>query len=73
MAVRRAEPKQKRIYHASTTSLTIPIADNSGKRIGVLSFEPTALNALSWLHKNKQEASRKTKTMLSLVEWMEES
>jgi hypothetical protein len=73
MAVRRAEPKHKRIYNASTKSLSIEIADNSGKKIGILSFEPNALKALSWLHKNKQKPSRKTTTLLNLVERMETS
>jgi hypothetical protein len=64
--------KQKRIYKASATALTIMIEDNDGTKIGVLTLEPSALSALSWLRKNKQEPSRKTKTPLNLVEWMEQ-
>jgi hypothetical protein len=63
--------QKKRIYTASRTSLEITIRAKSGSRIGTLSIEPNALNALSWLRKSKQAPSIKRKTLLNLIEWME--
>ena len=66
-----AKQAKKRIYHPSDAVIELKIRAKNGTRIGTLTIDPRAMNGLSWLRKNKQEASRREKTFLRLVEWME--
>lgn len=59
------------IYKAEGTIIELKIRDKDGDRIGTLTIDLEAQNALSWLRKNKKEPSRKNKTLLNLVDWLE--
>jgi hypothetical protein len=65
-----SQPK-KRIYSASAASYVLEINGPDGKKVGTLTIEPNALNAITWRGFRKQEVSDKKKTLLNLVEWME--
>jgi hypothetical protein len=61
------------IYSAETTVIKVKIRDKeTNERIGTLTIDLKAQNAISWLHKNKHgQASTKRKTLLNLVKWLE--
>ena len=61
------------IYTADSTVIRVKIRDKETKtRIGTLTIDLQAQNALSWLHKGKHgKASTKTATLLNLVKWLE--
>jgi hypothetical protein len=66
-----AQQPQKRIYRASGTFFEMKIKGPNDEVIGTLTIEPDSLNALIWLRKGKQEVSKRRKTFLNLVDWIE--
>ena len=66
-----AKQQTKRFYHATSAVIELKIRAKNGTRIGTLTIDPNVFNGLSWLRKNKHEKSRKNKTFLNLVKWME--
>lgn len=61
------------IYTADSAVIRVKIRDKETKtRIGTLTIDLQAQNALSWLRKGKQgKASTRTKTLFNLVKWLE--
>jgi hypothetical protein len=71
MAVKK-KTETYRIYYAEGALIRLKIRDKDGARIGTLTIDPYAHNALGWLRKHKKgTSSTKTRTLLNLVEWME--
>ncbi len=62
----------RRIYTALGTSVVMEIRGPEDETIGTLTIEPNSLNAITWRGHRKQKVSDKTKTLLNLVEWLEE-
>jgi len=62
----------KRVYYGEGTLLKFKIVGPNGK-VGILTIEPNAQNALQWRPKHKHASTVIDKTLLNLIQWMEQT